>query len=255
MYQQNLPARKSRESSRRMALLSLLVAGLWLLGGCGGSGGVPIAATGAGADTGEVLITLTDAEGDFVTYTIDVASITLEKANGTIVETLPNTTRLDFAQYVDLTELITSAQIPNGTYIGGSITLDYSNADIQVEVDGAAVPAAVTDEAGNPLDVYTLDLRLEDQRPLVVAPGRPALLSIDFDLAASHRVDTSATVPAVTAAPFLIADIEPVDEKDLRVRGPLIDVNVDESFYTVRLRPWHRHDGDFGRARVRDRRD
>jgi len=249
MYQQNLPARQSRGWIQRTTLLILLIAGLWLLNGCrGSSGGGQTAATGA--DTGEVLITLTDAEGDFATYTVDVSSITLQKANGTLVETLPNSVRLDFAQYVDMTELITAAQIPNGTYVGGFITLDYTHADIQVEVNGAAVPAMITDDAGNLLDIYTLELRLEDQHHLVVAPGLPALLSIDFDLAASHSVDTSSPVPSVTAAPFLIADIEPVDEKDLRVRGPLIDVNVDELYYTSRLRPWHRHDGDFGRARV-----
>lgn len=248
MYQQNLPALRGHGWMRRIALPGLLVAGLWLLYGCGG-GGAETAATG-GADTGEVLITLTDAEGDFVAYTVDVSSITLEKADGAIVETLPNSARLDFARYVDMTELITAAQIPNGRYVGGSITLSYTDADIQVDVGGAGVPATVTDEAGDPLVVYTLDLRLEDQRPLVVAPGLPALLSIDFDLAASHAVDTSTPVPTVIAAPFLIADIEPVDEKDLRVRGSLSDVNLDESYYTVRLRPWHRHDGDFGPARV-----
>ncbi len=248
MYQQNLPARQSRGWVQRTALLSLLIAGLWLLAGCGGGSSGQTAATSA--DTGDVLITLTDAEGDFATYTVDVSSITLQKANGTLVETLPNTVRLDFAQYVDMTELITAAQIPSGTYVGGFITLDYVNADIQVEVGGVAVPATIFDEAGDPLDVYTLELRLEDQRHLIVAPGLPALLSIDFDLAASHVVDTSQPVPSVTAAPFLIADIEPVDEKDLRVRGPLIEVSVDELYYTARLRPWHRHDGDFGRARV-----
>lgn len=250
MYQQNLPARQGCGWTRRLTLLSLLVAGCWLLYGCGGGGAGTAAIGGGGADTGEVMITFTDAEGDFATYTVDVASITLEKADGAIVETLPNSARLDFAQYVDMTELITAAQIPNGRYVGGSITLDYTNADVQVEVGGVAVPATVTDEASDDLVVYTLDLRLEDQRPLVIAPGRPALLSIDFDLAASHRVDTSTPTPTVTAAPFLIADIEPVDEKDLRVRGPLLDVNLDESYYTVRLRPWHRPDGDFGRAQV-----
>lgn len=250
MYQQHLPAARGRGWAKRLLLLTLLLMGGWLLGGCGGSGSGSTATTGSGADTGEVLITLTDAEGDFVTYSVDVASITLEHADGRIVETLPNTARLDFAQYVDLTELFTAAQVPNGVYVGGSITLDYASADIQVEADGVAVPATVTDENGDPLDVYTLDVRLEDQNRLVVAPGRPALLTIDFDLAASHRVDTSTPTPTVIAAPFLVADIEPVDEKDLRVRGPLIDVNIDEFYYTVRLRPWHRRDGDFGRAKV-----
>ncbi|HHQ14720.1 MAG TPA: metallophosphoesterase [Chromatiales bacterium] len=245
MYSQNLPALRRSNWLQRLILLGLLATGLWLLNGCGGGATDPGAAA-----TGEALVTLTDAEGDFATYTVDVTSITLQKADGSIVETLPNTTRLDFTQYIDMTELITAAQIPNGRYVSGAITLDYTNADIQVEVNGMAVPAQVVDSSGNPLTVYSLDIRLENDRPLVVRPGLPALLNIDFDLSASHDVDTSTPVPTVTAAPFLAADIEPVDEKELRVRGPLVETNIAESYYRVRLRPWYRHDGDFGRARV-----
>ncbi len=226
------------------------IAAVLLLAACGGGGSGSSAELEPSADSGEVLIALTDAPGDFVTYTVDIASITLERADGKIVETLPNAARIDFAQYVELTELFTAAQVPNGRYIGGSITLDYSTADVQVEVDGAATPAVIEDENGDALAVYSLDLKLENDHPLVVAPGRPALLSIDFDLAASHRVDTLPAEPIVTAAPFLVADIEPVDEKDLRVRGTLRAVNLDESTYAVRLRPWYRRHGDFGPALV-----
>jgi len=219
------------------AIFLFMIAGF--LTGCGGSGG-------AGDETGMAYVTLTDAEGDFATYTVDITSIMLERADGTRVETLPNRARIDFTQYVELTEMFTAAQIPNGSYVGGAITLDYTNADVQVEVGDAAVPATVVDTDGNLLGLYTLDLQLEDRDRLIVAPGRPALLEIDFDLAASHEVDTQQNTPVVTAAPFLVADVAPVDEKDLRVRGPLVAVDQAASGYEVRLRPWHRRDGDFG---------
>ncbi len=234
---------------RRLLSGTALLLTVLLVAGCGGGSGSS-AGLETNADSGEVLIALTDAQGDFVTYTVDIASITLERADGKIVETLPNAARIDFAQYVELTELFTAAQVPNGRYVGGSITLDYSTADVQVEVDGMATPAVVKDENGDALMVYSLDLKLENDHPLVVAVGRPALLTIDFDLAASHEVDTSPAEPIVTAAPFLIADVEPVDEKDLRVRGALRAVNLDESTYAVRLRPWYRRLGDFGPALV-----
>ncbi len=57
------------------------------LSGCGGGGG-----TGDVSDSGEVVIALTDAEGDFASYTVDVLSLTLTKANGAVVETLPLST-------------------------------------------------------------------------------------------------------------------------------------------------------------------
>ena len=43
------------------------------------------------AECGTVMIALTDADGDFLNYTVDVLSLKLENADGRIVETLPRT--------------------------------------------------------------------------------------------------------------------------------------------------------------------
>jgi hypothetical protein len=40
--------------------------------------------------------------------------------------------------------------------------------------------------------------------------------------------------------------VQPVTEKELRVRGSLVDVDVGASTYDIRVRPWHKHDGDHG---------
>ncbi|VAW79808.1 hypothetical protein MNBD_GAMMA14-1205, partial [hydrothermal vent metagenome] len=115
--------------------LMLLVA-IFIVAGCGGGG------SGSDSDSGEVVISLTDAEGDFATYTVDVLSIKLTRADGTEVETLPLATRVDFAQYTDVSEFLTTATVPNGRYVKGSMVLDYSNADIRVEdASGDAQPA------------------------------------------------------------------------------------------------------------------
>lgn len=219
------------------------------LPGCGGGGGGSAAPAAA---EGTVLVGLTDADGDFLHYTVDVVSLTLEKANGSTVETLPTAGRLDFAEYRDLTELFTAARVPRGTYVAGSITLDYSNADLQVESAGAPVPAISVDRDGNALTRYTLRIQLANGRPLVVAPGVPALLSVDFDLDASHEVDLTQTPAVVTTAPFLVAELEPVAEKELRLRGLLQAVDTAASGYTVQVRPWHLRGGaSFGTATVR----
>ena len=55
-------------------------------------------------ESGEVIIGLTDTPGDFTTYTVDVVSLTLTKANGAVVGTVPLSTRVDFAQYTEMTE-------------------------------------------------------------------------------------------------------------------------------------------------------
>ena len=203
------------------------------------------------ADCGSVFIALTDAEGDFMSYTVDVQSLTLERQDGSVIETLPQSTRIDFAQYADLTEFFTAAQVPPGVYVAGSITLDYSNAQIVVEANGEPVDGLVVDaETGDQLGVTTLKIQLDDQRRLVVARGIPSLLTIDFDLNASHMVDTSVTPAIAEAEPFLLAEIDPVDSKQVRLRGALRAVDVDAGTYTLAVRPYHRRTGDFGRVTV-----
>lgn len=239
------PAHRSRRGPA--AFLGALA--LATLAGCGGGGGDDSAGT-AGSD-GTVLVGLTDADGDFVHYAVDIVGLKLVKANGSVVETLPAAGRLDFAAYTELTELFGATRVPRGTYVAGEVTLDYATADVQVELAGQPVSTVPRDPDGNPLGRATFRLRLADGQPLVVAPGRTAFLGIDFDLDASHTVDTTATPPVVTAEPFLIAEVAPVAEKELRVRGALESVDRGAGTYTVQLRPGHRAGGPgFGDATV-----
>ncbi len=200
---------------------------------------------------GEVLIGLTDADGDFMSYTVDVESLTLTSSDGKTVETLPNSTRIDFAQLVDLTEFLTVATVPPGVYVSGSISLDYTDAKVFVDVAGDAVQADIVDTNGDPMSNATLDIVLDNANRLVVTRGLPSLLTLDFDLDASHTVDATQSPPVATADLFIVAEIDPVDTKERRVRGPLLSVNLDASSYTVAIRPFlGMLSHDFGRAKV-----
>ena len=193
---------------------------------------------------------MTDAEGDIVSYSVDVVSISLERAGGTTIETLPSTTRIDFAQLTDLSELVSSTLLPPGVFVGGTIQIDYSNAEIFVEVGNDIVAADVIDSNGNGLGLVDVRIDLAANGHLALTRGQAAFLSVDFDLAASHSVDTSATPPRISAKPFITAEVAPIDEKDLRVRGALVEVDVSNQSYDVRVRPWHRRDGDHGPVTV-----
>lgn len=199
---------------------------------------------------GTVLIGLTDADGDFLNYTVTVSRLTLETANGRVVEVLPQATRINFTDYVDLTELVTSATVPPATYVAGTISLDYVDADIHVAVGNASKEAIVTDLDGVPLQQADLKIVLSNRDQLTVVPRRTALLQLDFDLEASHMVDLVPT-PATAASDLLIvAEVQPVDEKDIRVRGPLLEVDQNGMNYTIAIRPFHDPVGDFGRFTV-----
>ncbi len=225
-------------SAIRHGLMALLLSLVFILSGCNDSG------SDASSEEGELYISLTDAEGDFSTYTVDVTSISLLKANGTVVETLPLTTRVDFAQYVEITELLTAATIPSGTYVKGTLTMDYRNADIWVE-NSAGEPVQVKpenlqDESGNPIsDTVELSVRLEDHNTLLIVPGLPSHLTLDFDLNASHQTDFTGEDPVVTVMPVLVADVDLEKNKPHRVRGPLQSVDLADNSYQIYLRPFH----------------
>ncbi|HVJ30356.1 MAG TPA: hypothetical protein VNA66_08640, partial [Gammaproteobacteria bacterium] len=98
--------------------------------------------------------------------------------------------------------------------------------------------------------VTELDIQLPEREHLVITRARAELLSLDFDLAASHEVDLSQSPPVVKARPYIVAEIDPVAEKDLRMRGALVSTDVAGSSYTVDVRPWFRPDGAHGRVTV-----
>ena len=232
--------------------------------GCGGSAGTGTTSSSDPTPTavcdpndqstfnecGTVLLGITDADGDFLNYTVDVLSLTLETANGRVVEVMPRETRINFSDYVDVAELVTAAVVPPGTYVAGTISLDYNDAEVFVEASGAAKPAVVTDLGGTELGQTDLKIVLSNRDQLTVEKRRAHLLQLDFDLAASHLVDITPTPATAASEQFIIAEVHPVDEKDIRVRGPLIAVSEDAMSYTVAIRPFHDRDGDFGRFTV-----
>jgi hypothetical protein len=247
----------ARPEPRLASWMFLLVASLALLG-CS-SGGMDAAAPASGTsspqscnatDCGPLFIGITDADGDFLSYSVDVVSLTLKKLNGTVVETLPVSTRVDFAQLVDLTEFVTAATIPNGTYVEGVMRLDYSNADVTVEVNGEPRAATIVGQDGQPLGQVDVQIMLDNRNHVMIAPGRPALLQLDFDLAASHTVDTTTTPVKAVAEPFIVASIEPADEKEMRVRGPLLSVDTTANSYLIDVRPFNLRDARLGQFTV-----
>lgn len=242
-------------------LASLVMSSLLALAACGGGSGgsenivTPASASSptgcSAADCGTALISLTDADGDFMSYAVDVVSLSLTRANGSEVQTLPVTMRVDFAQLVELSELITAATIPNGSYVAGTIRLDYTNADIAVDLGGEAKPAVIVDANGDPVAQIDLEIRLDDRNHLVIAPGRPALLQLDFDLAASNDVNLGADPVKVTPRPFIVASVDRADSRELRVRGPLVSVNTIADSYMIDLRPFLHRDARLGELTVR----
>jgi hypothetical protein len=221
--------------------------------GCGSNSSSSLGGTDV---TNGVVIGLTDAPGDFARYQVDVTSLTLTKLNGASVETVPVKTQVDFAQYADLTEFLTAATVPSGTYTAATMTLDFSNADIQVE-DGSnniVAVGSIVDEDGNPITTLQVPVVMADSGPLTVAPGVPVNMTVDFNLQASNDVDFSGASPVLTVQPFVVADIDPAEPKQHRLRGMLNSVDLQDDSFQVSVRPFFQvlsgNDNKFGSLAV-----
>ncbi|VAW59827.1 hypothetical protein MNBD_GAMMA11-107 [hydrothermal vent metagenome] len=232
---------------RGLSILSLFALMLISFYGCDSGSG-----TTATQGDSELVISLTDAEGDFLSYTVDVQSIKMLKNNGAEIETLPLTTQLDFARYVEVTEFLTTATVPSGHYIGARIVLDFSNAVITVQGEnGDAINAIPQDINGNPIGLLTLDLSFNGSSDFVIAPGIPAHITLDFDLDASNDVIINGSTATVIVKPVLIADTLLEKPKPHRLRGVLGRVNEADQSFNVLMRPFrHRFNDRFGKLNV-----
>ena len=228
--------RPVRTLSSALALAALLV-------GCADDGSTD--ASAPVAPSGTVALALTDAPGDFEAYAVEVSSVTLHRADGLTVPLLESGVTIDFSEYVDLAEIASVADVPAGRYLGATVELDYADALLRVEApDGELVDVGtVLDADGAPVDRLSAELDVGGRDGFVVGANRLDELVLDFDLAASNRVEFDAAgVPAVTVSPVLVAGAAPSDspegERARRVRGVLERVDLERGELELSLRPY-----------------
>jgi hypothetical protein len=218
-----------------------------VLAACGGGTSSSSMTSGSGTPTGmscsssscgTAMLTVTDAKGDFLSYIVTLTSLQLQTANGTSVETLPASMKVDFAQLVDLTEVISAAQIPVADYVSAKLTLDYTNANITADDGtGKAVTLKPVDANGSALTgTLAVTVQLDNANHLVITAGRTERLALDFNLAASNTVNLTAAT--VTVTPTLVATVVPSDTKQIRVRGSLASASAAQNDFVLNVRPF-----------------
>ena len=255
-------------AAARLARLALVALGAAALAACGGGGGGGMLGGAGGIATptscsssscGGAFVTLTDAPGDFLSYIVTVDSLQLTRSDGTVVQTLPVKTTVDFAQLVNLSEVVSAAQIPAGSYVSASITLDYSAATIVVDNGSGGVTIAanqiIDGQTMQPLvapnSTMTLNLSLPSNAPLIITHGTVANLALDFNLSASNTISPSPTSPTtVTVNPVLTGSLVPDQTRQIRVRGALASVNTSAGTYDVDVHPFDDGGGDSGQITV-----
>ncbi|HEV2701692.1 MAG TPA: hypothetical protein VGV09_08685 [Steroidobacteraceae bacterium] len=196
------------------------------------------------------MVTMTDAKGDFLSYIVTLTSLQLQTAGGATVETVPASTKVDFAKLVDLSEVLSAGQIPPAEYVSAKLTIDYSNAQITAD-DGTGNPVALApvDSAGNPITgPLVVTVQLDATHHLKITAGVLARLALDFNLAASNAVDL--TADTVTVTPTLVATLAPADDRPVRVRGTVVSTTSAQEQIVVAVQPFQDQGATVGQVTV-----
>lgn len=220
--------------------LALGVSTLLTLTGCGSS-------DNSAEDSGTLELAVTDAEEDFLSYQIELDAVTLNRRDGTKVDILPLSTEIDFVQYQELTELFSVMSVPAGAYDSITLSLDYTNANIVIQDEsGVSYTASAINSEGAAVTTFQVELKLDNDKPLVITPRRTSQLTLDLDLAASNTIE-SFDPPVVSVEPFMLATAEVDQEREHRVRGLISSVNTDDQRVTLDVRPMRLRHGEFGK--------
>jgi hypothetical protein len=199
-----------------------LVAGLLALAAC--SGGAV------------VTITATPSSDSYIAYRVGLNSVQLQTSGGKAgLSLVPTPMTVDFTKVLDFSEVLSAPSLATGTYTGAVVTFDYSAAQIIYD-DGSLDGVALTpiDANGKALGFVTVTVALDPSNPLRSAAKQVGRLALDFDLAASNRVDLNAKT--VTVTPLIAASTLPLDTKQVRIHGPILGANG--TFFAAGMMPF-----------------
>lgn len=226
---------KNKTAKRLVALLGACAFGL-VASGCHHNN------LDSGFGVAWTTLTTTDDAGQFTSYLVTIDSVVLVgQLNGAVGAVgVPET--VDFAKLTNLSELWATASVPVDTYTSAIITIDYTNAQISVMVNGAPVKVNVVDPSGVTPTTIAVNVSLDPNNGLVLQPtfatSNALRLAIDYDMSASNKVNLTTSPPTLTVKPYMSIASTASDNKLIRVRGPLINSSVADGTYTVVVRPF-----------------
>jgi hypothetical protein len=213
-------------------------------------GGLMLAALAACNGTTVVTLTSTPSTDTFLAYRVGLVSVQLQTSSGkSSVNVLPAGTTVDLARLVNLSEVIGASSVKTGTFKQAVVTLDYTSAEIIYD-DGTPEGVELTPLGANgeALGKVTLTLLLDPSNKLSIAHSSATRLSLDFNLAASNVVDVTGKTVAVM--PMMAASALPIDDKTVRIRGPLGSVNTSGTTFSTAITPFDFSTAEGGSLRI-----
>lgn len=181
---------------------------------------------GLAACNGTAVVTLTStaSQDNFLAYRVGLANVQLQSSAGKSGLTiLPSSTTVDLASLTDVSEVLGAAAVSKGTYKTAVITLDYSSAQIVYD-NGTENGQSLTPVGANgqPVGQIQVTVNLDPSDAFSVSSKGASQLAMNFNLAASNVVNLANNT--VTVTPMVAASALPIDSKQVRIRGPLVNV-------------------------------
>jgi uncharacterized protein DUF4382 len=202
-----------RTKTLLQSVTGVLLAGL-LAAGC--SGGGSSGSGGSATETGQVTLAVTDAATDEIdVFEIDLVGFRFQRTDGATVEILPQTSRVDFAQLVSVSEVVAAATLPVGRYERAFMTLDFGSA--MVRINGNTSSANLVDSNGAPLTGRTELEIVFAGGGFTVGARKGYFAEVDFDLDQSLLVDSAQNRVEVDSVFY--AAINPGNPKPARTPG------------------------------------
>jgi hypothetical protein len=195
--------------------------------------GLLLAGLAACNGTAVATLTATPSTDTFLAYRVGLVSVELQTSNGRSgVNLLPTGTTVDLARLVNLSQVLGSSSVKTGTFKQAVVTLDYSSAQIIYD-NGTPEGVALTPlgASGQALGQVTLTLLLDPSNQMSIASKGSTRLSLNFNLAASNVVNL--TAKTVSVMPMMAASSQPIDDKTVRISGPIGTVNTTDSWFST----------------------
>jgi hypothetical protein len=188
--------------------------------------------------TAVVTLTSTPSTDNFLAYRVGLTSVQLQNSSGSSsLKILPAGTTVDFVNLLNFSEVLGAVGVAKGSYTSAVMTLDYTNSQIVYD-DGSLEGVALTplNASGAPAGQISVTATLDTTTPFKIALKQSAALAIVFDMGASNLVNL--TNKTVTITPLMGASANPIDGKQVRIRGPITGVNATNLSFTSGVEPF-----------------
>jgi len=221
-------------------LRAMVCAGAALLGACHTTSNPP---------PGTPVVTMGDLtnSGDFMSYIINIDAIQLTRSDGIVVTPLATPLSADLARLNTVTELVEAPAVPEGTYVSGLITLDYTSTPlVWLNLNGQTLSAGPANTSGTGTTVVSVIVTFDPSHPLVITHNQSVRLHIDVDLTTSNELQSTSPTAIVQVQPFVVMSSPPVDATAMHVRGLFVTTQDVPSGFYMNTRPFYSLSSAFG---------